>query len=409
MKLDRLEDVLGESGQTDQSPAWIFGASVNGLSFARSLGRRGIRCVIIDSEKLVGSFTRYAAPCEVEIGQLDTEEGVAALVRAAGLCKHKPVIFATSDAHNLMLARWRAELDPHVHLCVPDFNTVDNITNKRKQYAVATAADIEIPKTIYPSTPSDAERCVRDIGLPLIVKPYMAHSGRKAIGGKKIALIKSAAELRELFDKLGQHLSEFMVQEIIPGGDSALYGYLAFWGRREGELAWVTKQKLRQNPPIYGDGSHQKTTRFPGLRETSIRLLDAFDYHGFVGVEYKLDPRDGRLKLMEINPRTVSGNQMAIAAGVDFPFIGYRYAIDGAAPQSSFRVETTYVNEEWDLHAYLALRKQGGMTLLDYLTTFISADARAIWAIDDWGPTLEIIRRILSGAFGRIRNGFRAR
>jgi predicted ATP-grasp superfamily ATP-dependent carboligase len=40
-------------------------------------------------------------------------------------------------------------------------------------------------------------------------------------------------------------------------------------------------------------------------------------------VEFKLDPRDGRPKLMEINPRFWGSLSLAIAAGVNFPYLLY--------------------------------------------------------------------------------------
>ena len=122
-----------------------------------------------------------------------------------------------------------------------------------------------------------------------------------------------------------------MVQEIVPGDDTALFGYLAFFDEEGVEVAWLTKQKLRQHPAQFGDGSLQITVDAPEVAALSRRLLGAFDVRGFVGVEFKRDERSGTYYLIEINPRTVSGNQLAISAGVDFPWIGYRVS-DRIAP-----------------------------------------------------------------------------
>ena len=157
-----------------------------------------------------------------------------------------------------------------------------------------------------------------------------------------------------------------MVQQIVAGEDRALFGYLAVWDSDGRELAWLTKRKLRQSPPGFGDGSLQVTVEAPEVAELSRRLLRAFDYRGFVGVEFKLDATTGTYHLMEINPRTVSGNQMAISGGVDFPWIGYRYLTGsegGAEPARAFRPGVKFVNEELDVEAYLALRRSDGMTM----------------------------------------------
>ena len=210
-----------------------------------------------------------------------------------------------------------------------------------------------------------------------------------------------------------------MVQEIVPGEDRALFGYLAVWDSDGRELAWLTKRKLRQNPPGFGDGSLQITVEAPEVADLSRRLLRAFDYRGFVGVEFKLDATSGNHYLMEINPRTVSGNQMAISAGVDFPWIGYRYLTGsegGAEPTRAFRPGVKFLNEELDAQAYLALRKSDGMTIGQWARSIRGTTSRAIWARDDPLPfvvlTWRLVRRLWRSAFtGRSRaaRGFRRR
>lgn len=55
-------------------------------------------------------------------------------------------------------------------------------------------------------------------------------------------------------------------------------------------------------------------------------------------VEFKMDPRDGVPKLMEINPRLWGSLQLAISAGVDFPCMMARLALEGdVAEQLDYR------------------------------------------------------------------------
>ena len=57
--------------------------------------------------------------------------------------------------------------------------------------------------------------------------------------------------------------------------------------------------------------------------DAALRLLGAFDYFGLSQVEFKRDPRDGKFKLMEINPRLWQWHGLAAACGVDLPRIAY--------------------------------------------------------------------------------------
>ena len=65
------------------------------------------------------------------------------------------------------------------------------------------------------------------------------------------------------------------------------------------------------------------------MRAFSERLLGALDWHGIAEVEFRLDARDNVPKLMEINPRFWGSLCVAIKAGVDFPYMLYRIAVDG--------------------------------------------------------------------------------
>ncbi len=57
--------------------------------------------------------------------------------------------------------------------------------------------------------------------------------------------------------------------------------------------------------------------------DAGLRFLAALDYRGLSQVEFKRDPRDGRYKLMEINPRLFQWHGLAAACGVDLPRLAY--------------------------------------------------------------------------------------
>ena len=59
----------------------------------------------------------------------------------------------------------------------------------------------------------------------------------------------------------------------------------------------------------------------PGPRST--RLLSAVDYRGIFNVEFKFDARDGRYKIIEVNPRPFWLIGHIAQAGLDLPWISY--------------------------------------------------------------------------------------
>jgi predicted ATP-grasp superfamily ATP-dependent carboligase len=408
------------SGSTKQLSRWlgrlsdheplavVIGGSVNGLSFVRSLAKRGVPTLLLETERLIGTYTRYGKVHLLPDAAEDPASWVDFLEFLGSRLPRPGVLFPTSDLHNVLIAEHAQSLTHAFRFVVPQAHTLERIVNKRLQYETAAGAGIPIPRSLFPQSSNEVKEIAPEMSYPCILKPYKAHVGRRKIV-EKVAVVESPSQLVNEYGNVTAPNVEFMVQEIVPGGDSALYGYLAFWDSQGAERAWLTKRKLRQSAR-FGDGSHQITVDAPEVADMSRRLLAAFDYHGFVGVEFKYDERDGRFKLMEINPRTVSGNQLAISAGVDFPWLGYKYLVgleSGGGPGQPFQPGVRYVNEEWDLRAYLRLRKGGDLTLADWVRSVLQSEAKAIGSWRDPAPLLVTVGRVSRAAVRSVLRGAR--
>ncbi len=55
--------------------------------------------------------------------------------------------------------------------------------------------------------------------------------------------------------------------------------------------------------------------------ELGLSLLKSLNWIGVAMAEFKVDPRDGIPKLMEVNPRFWGSLHLAIVSGVDFPYL----------------------------------------------------------------------------------------
>jgi D-aspartate ligase len=66
-----------------------------------------------------------------------------------------------------------------------------------------------------------------------------------------------------------------------------------------------------------------ESIELPIIEPFAERFLRAIDYYGLVEIEFKLDARDGRYKLLDVNARTWGFHILGRAAGVDFPYLLY--------------------------------------------------------------------------------------
>jgi len=378
------------------APVILLGGSCNALSFARSLGRRGVPVLMLETNPLLGIYTRYA---DVQLlPDVRQRPNVwLELLQSIGHRLTRPaVLFSTCDGHSQLVAKNAAKLEGRFRSCIPDAATLERIHNKRLQYDFAAAAGISIPAVHYPASLDDVRLIIPYLQFPTILKPYDSDESRSRLK-KKLLIAATPAELIASYERMTAMEVPVMIQEMIGGDDSEIYGYFGFWDHDCRERAWVTRRKLRQYPPGAGDGSFQVTVDASDILELSRRLLRAFGLRGFAGVEFKRHPRDGAFRLIEINARTESGNQLAISAGVDLPWIGYRYLTGEGLPTEPIRPsrQVKYVNEEWDVQSFAMLRRSSRLSFRSWLASIYDAEARAIWAADDPKPfAMGIVRAI---------------
>ena len=103
----------------------------------------------------------------------------------------------------------------------------------------------------------------------------------------------------------------------MPGPESELLEFGVYVDHAGRAIRTMTGRKLRQYPINFGSASLARTESIAEVRSTSVAFLDQIGFKGIAHVEFKRDPRDGRLRMIEINPRAALFFQLARTAGVD--------------------------------------------------------------------------------------------
>ena len=350
---------------------------VNGLAAIRSLGRAGIEVLALDyRQSPLGFRSRYAKPVRVP-DPADDESGFVSAVVEAG----PGVVFPTHDPPLNALARNRARLDGFL-LPFPDWSVLEAIQDKRHQLETARAAGVDIPLTAYPKTAAEARGAAEEVGLPVLVKPQ--HPDRfKRLFGRQAFRCESVAEL----DNAYRQAEPFgpMVQELVPGRDDELYSLGSYLSADGEALGLFSGRKLKQVPPLIGTCRVGEAVWVQDVVDSGLRLLRALGFHGISQVEFKRDPRDGRYKLMEVNPRLWQWHGLAAACGVDLPLIAYR-------DLTGEQVEPVSMNgtrRTWSIAVMPGERPE--VPRLPYVD--------AVFARDDLSPGLVHTARVVRGIF----------
>jgi D-aspartate ligase len=287
---------------------------VNGLAAIRSLGRAGIRVLAVDHRpSALGFRSRYAESFLSPDWQADPKRFIAS-IRALG----EVVVFPTHDGQLNLIAQHIGDLP--VLAPFPDWELLERVQSKRAQLEQAVLAGVAVPETRHPLTAGEARAAADEIGLPVLVKPEQ-HVGFKQRFRRQAFRCVTMEEVDEAYARAEEF--EPMVQELIPGGDDTLYTVGSYLDRNGRPLGVFSGRKLRQTPPGVGTCRVGEALWVQDAVDAALRLLGAFDYVGLSQVEFKRDPRDGKFKLMEINPRLWQWHSLATACGVDLPRIAY--------------------------------------------------------------------------------------
>ena len=351
-------------------------AWVNGLAAIRSLGRAGIPVLAVDHRpSALGFRSRYARP--VPSPDPAVEPGAYVELLAG---QEPGVLLPTHDPPLNAVARHRERLEGF-RFPFPAWDVLERIQDKRGQLEAAAAAGIHTPETSYPRSAAEARAAADELGYPVLVKP--AHPvGFKQRFGRQAFRPESAGEL----DRAYREAEEFapMVQELVPGGDEELYT-LGSYLREDGEpLGLFSGRKLVQVPPLVGTCRVGESVWVQEVVDAGLRLLRELRFHGISQVEFKRDPRDGRFKLMEVNPRLWQWHGLATACGVDLPLIAYRDLAGEDVPPVSMNGE----RRTWAIS--LMPGERPAVPRRSYVD--------AVFARDDLKPGLVLASRVVRGA-----------
>lgn len=371
--------------------AVVIGGDYQGLGIVRSLGRRGVAVLVLDDEHSVARYSRYAVGGVHTANLRDEAATIAALTRMGRQRNLQGwVLFPTRDETVAALSRHRAELERWFRVPTPEWDTVQWLWDKRNTYARAQELGIPTPATWRVREEGELDGIAAE--PPYVVKPAIKEHFIYATKCKAWRA-DSREQLRRLFRRAAAQVgtAEVMIQELIPGGGGQQLAYCAMF--KDGRaLASMTVCRRRQHPAEFGRAStYVETVTAPEIEEPSLRFLRSIGYYGLVELEYKLDPRDGRYKLLDVNGRTWGYHSLGGAAGVDFAYRLYTDQLGLPLPEARARVGVRWVRLTTDLPAAMQAIFRGRLKWGDYWRSLRGADTEAVFsARDPWPGLAEI-------------------
>jgi predicted ATP-grasp superfamily ATP-dependent carboligase len=309
------------------------------LSAIRSLGKAGFGVHVLgDSWLTVGFWSHFTKqrvlvpdPKEDSVGFGNVlSSHLKSVVRnlPPGV---RPVLLPMEEDSLRYVVNQREPLHAYADFLVPEPEALEVCLNKADTMALAERLGIPHPRTIVTHSATDLlEVGGHFLGSEFVVKPLRGIGARGVRYNPRFE--KGTAE--EYFQTYGPALAQ---DRIPPEGDAV--GVSLLFGADGSCLAHFCHKRLQQFPNSGGPSTDRVGIDSPGLLEHSLKLMRALNWKGIAMVEWKIDPRDGSAKLMEINPRFWGSLELAIRSGVNFPLL-YAEASTGRSQKYSQATQT---------------------------------------------------------------------
>lgn len=387
--------------QQSKPGAVVLGSDFKALGVVRSLGRRGIRSVVIDNVPRSAWYSRYVVGRFTWHGPMEGDDFLNFLL-SVGKEHHLEqwILFPLQDEVVAFVACNRQHLAKIYQLVTQGWEVVQWGQDKRLTHRLAQEAGVSYPKTWYPTNENDLEEM--DITFPAIIKPAISIRLQYAAHLKALPA-KNYEELLTQYRRAAGiiNLDEIMVQEIIPGTGCTQYSVATYC--KEGQIILaMTAKRTRQYPIDFGLGSSfVEAVEVPSIIEPAQKLLRYMRVSGMVEVEFKHDLRDGQYKLLDINIRPWGWHTLCIACGLDFPSIEY-FDLLGQAPSEIIpRYGYHWVRLLTDLPAGLQEVRAGITTPMAYIHSLIGKTVFSVFDLRDPLPAFGDLASALSRTIKR--------
>jgi predicted ATP-grasp superfamily ATP-dependent carboligase len=379
-------------------PAVVLSAHTVGLVVIRGLGMMGVPIVAVYYNKGdMGYVSKYVTQKILAPHPEESEEQFVELLVESSSRFGGGLLIPTDDATVAAVSRHKSLLEEYYIVACTEWEITKQFIDKKHTHALADAVGVSAPKTIVPQSTEDVERYDQVVQYPCLVKPSQGHLYYEHFG-EKMVQVDDLDQMLGAYQQAEDVGLEVMLQEVIPGEDSLGVSYHSYsWNGKP--LVEFTAQQIRNGPPEFGSPRVMLSKHIPEVLEPGRRIIEAMDFYGFSCIEFKLDPRDGVYKLMELNGRHSRAEILDIRCGINFPWLQYRHLVHDELPSASdFETGVYWISLERDLGYSLKYRKQENYSLSEYLRPYLKPHKFAGLDLKDPRPFIKRFADLIGGS-----------
>jgi predicted ATP-grasp superfamily ATP-dependent carboligase len=378
---------------------------VNGLGLVRALAARDVPTAVVTTKPYdIAHRSRWVAAHEAVFEIEERPERLVELLERRAPAWRGWVLLPTNDGALAALAQHRDRLAALYRVAAPPWEVARTFIDKARLLEVARAAGVDRPHCYGPAVAATAD--LPRLRYPVVVKPSEGHRFFTRFGTKlftaadRATLVRAIARLTEA-GMAGQ------VYDLVPGADDHIYAYCTYVDARGEPTPGVTVRKLRQSPSGFGVARvAEVVAELPALREATVEILRRAGLRGVAVAEFKLDPRDGRYRFLEVNARPVVYNGLLRRAGLDLGALTWSEHVHGRPePPRPERWPGVWIHLHADVLYAAFDRRHERLGAREFVAPYRRPRIWAVWSARDPMPFLLQWSRTLAEGVTALRRG----
>lgn len=279
-----------------------------GYTILKSLHQEGLKVWAADTSKrnicsmskfCTGSFT-YPDPF--------TDEDAFIQVLKDKVAELRPRVLMPTHDESVVIMRHRDEFPADLIIPYEGEEKLLLLANKAKSTELARKAGVPVPE-VYKSIDEVKS-------YPVVFKTVIGNSA------KGVFFPKDREELVKLMDEHKDE--ETLLEEWIGGTD-----YSVDCVRWNDFCKTSVYHALVTKTDGGGTTTQREIVNMPQLEAAALKLMDAVDFHGVCGLDFRYDAENNKIAYIETNARFTGGLATPVAAGFDIPWIVYKLATEG--------------------------------------------------------------------------------
>jgi predicted ATP-grasp superfamily ATP-dependent carboligase len=288
-----------------------------GLAIARSAGRLGIDVFgLSQPSPAPETRSRYWAGRFNHPGTEASADAWVERLFEIGRRLGEAVLVPTDDAATMLVAEHADLLGNRYRFPDQPPALVRRLSDKRAMHRVCGEHGVAAPDAVYPTSAAEV-KAIADAGeFPIVAKRIAGWQPAHGPRAQNVVIARNPVELLAAYERMeSPRTPNVMLQEYIPGRSDSVWMFNGYFDERSECLLGTTGRKLRQRGPDTGPTTLGQCVPNREVAETTRRLMKEVGYRGILDIGYRYDARDGRYKLLDVNPRIGSTFRLFVGAG----------------------------------------------------------------------------------------------